>query len=101
MMGNKEVSLGSSKSNKMNQPKKEKMVYMSISTAILFVLDSQDIKTMGKYSGPILESIKANLNKDEIRDNILKIFNVSTVKKMKRNYPDFIEKIEKLFGNIW
>ena len=95
------VDLGGSL-NKTVPQEKQKMIYMSIPTSLVFIADAMQFEPMQKYADAIAQSIKSSLTNVEIRKSILQVSGVKTVKKMQRLRKDHYDLFTKVFGEeIW
>ena len=98
-----DVNLGSSsQAPAIPKQEKQKMIYMGIPSALLFITEARGFVSMKKYSDAMIQSIKGSLTPIEIRKTILLTFGVKTVKKMQRLKSKEFDIFTEVFGKeIW
>ncbi|MCK5612623.1 hypothetical protein KAR91_62705 [Candidatus Pacearchaeota archaeon] len=94
------IDLGGAKSS--GEPEKQQMIYMSIPTTILLMVDIQAHPPAKQYVEALTESIKQAVPKKTIRKEIFSLFGVKTVKKMLATRPREYGVLTAIFGvEIW
>jgi len=81
---------------------KTKMIYLNIPTALIFIFDCWEYPKAQRYANAMKESITGALTKKEIRKEILTLFKLRTVQKLKKAKHPAYDLFAEVFGpDIW
>jgi len=98
-MGN--VDLGG-KPTKTDEPKKVKVIYLSIPTSLAFIHDCWEYPKAKRFALVMVESIISSMTRKEIRKEVLGLFKMKTVQKLKKyNKPAYDIFTEAFGAVIW
>ena len=85
---------------KEGKTEKQKLIYMNIPTALMFIMDNYECPNAGKYIGAISKSISSTIEPDELRDIIYTTFGRRSEKHMKEYNPKEYEILTDYFGKM-
>ena len=81
---------------------KTKMIYLNIPTALVFIFDCWEYPKAQRFANAMKESIKSALTPKEIRKEILALFKIKTVQKLKKAKHPAYDLFAEVFGpGIW
>lgn len=86
----------------VQEEQKQKLIYFNIPTALVFINDCNEYPKAEKFINAMKQAILSSLTKKEIRQEILKIAGLKTVKKLRDLNRPVYDMFGKVFGtDIW
>ena len=94
-----DIELGGSKG--VEQPKKQKVVYITIPATIMLLLDIKNYPNCKRYVDSLSQNILNSLTKEEIKKEIFNLFNVKNERQLEKRYAIIKTELTHIFGDIW
>ena len=86
---------------KKEEPKKQKMIFLNIKTALTFMIDLYDTEKARKYIVPMAKSMITSVDQKEVKQSVFELFDVKDVLDMRRKHEAEYTILVAIFGMVY